>query len=123
MVTLAGQAMVGGVLSLTTMICAQVLVLPQSSVANHVRVIVPLCGHAPPAFESVKVTVGEPSQLSVAVAEPVTTGNVLTVHSNVMFAGQVSTGATLSSTTIVCAQVLELPQASVALQVRVIVLS
>ena len=38
-----------------------------------------------------------------------------------MLAGQVSTGAVLSSINIVCVQLLELPQSSVAVQVRVIV--
>ena len=41
----------------------------------------------------------------------------------VMLAGQVMTGAVLSSTKIVCRHVLELPQSSVASQVRLIVLS
>ena len=75
----------------------------------------------PAIVTSAEMTVGDPSQLSVAVAEPVFAGNVLAAQSIVMFAGQVSVGATLSSTNIVCTQVLELPQASVAVQVRVMV--
>jgi hypothetical protein len=70
--------------------------------------------------------VGVPSQLSDAVATPravLTFGSVLAVHWIVMFAGQVIEGATLSSTTMTCVHVLELPQSSVASQVRVIVRS
>jgi len=81
------------------------------------------CGHAPPTVTSLEVIVGVPSQLSVAVAVPVLAGNVLAEQSIVTFVGQVSTGATLSSTTIVCTQLLELPQSSVATHVRVMVLS
>lgn len=40
-----------------------------------------------------------------------------------MLGGHVIAGATLSSTTMVCIHVLEFPQSSVALHVRVIVLS
>ena len=58
----------------------QVLTFPQSSVADQVRVIVLSCGHAPPAVTSLNVTVGEVSQLSVAVAVPVFAGAVLAVH-------------------------------------------
>ena len=113
--------MAGAKLSSTTIVWIQLLVLPQSSVANQVRVIVSSCGHCPPTVTSVDVTVGAVSQLSDAVAVPVLAGNELAEHSIVTFAGQVITGATLSSTTIVCVQVLVLPQSSVAVQVRVIV--
>lgn len=85
--------------------------------------IVRSCAHTPATVTSVKVTVGVPSQLSVAVAVPVLAGKVLAVHNMVILAGQVMTGATLSSTKIVWLQVLKLPQSSVARQVRVIVLS
>src|ERR1041384_7755520 len=40
-------------------------------------------------------------------------------HSKVRFGAQLSAGGVVSTTVIVCEQVLELPQASVALQVRV----
>ena len=101
MVRLAGQLMTGATLSSIKMICAHVLKFPQSSVALQVRVIVLSCAQAPATVTSVKVTSGVPSQLSVAVAEPVLAGNVLAVHWMVTFAGQVTTGATLSSTKIV----------------------
>ena len=71
----------GGVLSSTKMVCRQVLELPQSSVALHVRLIVYSCGHAPPMVTSVDVIVGVGSQLSVAVAVPLAPpGAVLAVH-------------------------------------------
>ena len=65
--------------------------------------------------------VGVASQLSVAVAVPVVAGKVPPEQSIVMSAGQVMAGATLSSIIMVCVQVLELPQSSVAIQVRVMV--
>ena len=73
---------------------------------------------------SVEVIVGVKSQLSVAVAVPfVPPGAVLAVHSMVRFGGQVITGGVLSSTKMVCRHVLELPQSSVALHVRLMVYS
>ena len=100
-VKLAGQEITGGVLSSTTIVCIQLLELPQSSVATQVRVMVLSCGHAPPAVTSLNVTVGVPSQLSVAVAVPFAAGNVLDPHWIVVLAGQVIVGAVLSSTNIV----------------------
>ena len=79
-VTFCGQVIEGATLSSTTMVWIQVLELPQSSVALHVREIVLSCGQPPPATTSVKVIAGEISQLSVAVADPVLPGAVLAVH-------------------------------------------
>ena len=116
--------MTGGVLSSTKMVCRHVLELPQSSVALQVRLIVYSCGHPPATVTSVDVMVGVRSQLSVAVAVPlVPPGAVLAVHSIVRFGGQVICGGVLSSTKMVCRQVLELPQSSVALHVRLMVYS
>jgi hypothetical protein len=125
-VTLAGQVIVGGTLSSTKMSWVHVLEFPQSSVAVHVRVMADSPVQPPGSVASVKVIVGVPSQLSVAEAMPragLTAGFVLAEHSMVTFAGQVMEGATLSSTTMTCVQLLELPQSSVASQVRVIVRS
>ena len=120
-----GQKVItGGVLSSTKMVCIQLLELPQSSVARHVRVMVYSCGHAPATVTSVDVIVGVASQLSVAVAVPFAPpGAVLAVHWIVKFGGQVITGGVLSSTKMVCRHVLELPQSSVAIHVRVMVYS
>lgn len=70
----------GGVLSSTNMVCTQVLVLPQSSFATQVRVMVLSCGHEPPTVTSLKVKDVVASQLSVAVGVPVFAGKVLAVH-------------------------------------------
>ena len=70
----------GAVLSITTIDCTQVAEFPQSSTAFQVRVMVLACGHDPPTVKSLKVTVGVPSQLSVAVAIPVVAGAVLEEH-------------------------------------------
>lgn len=72
--------MTGGVLSSRNIVWVHVLVLPQSSVATHVRVIVLSCGHVPPTVTSLKVKVRETSQLSVPVGVPVLAGNVLAEH-------------------------------------------
>ena len=58
---------VGGVISCTTIVRLQVAVLPQSSVAVHVRVAVYVPAHEPGVDESVNVTVTVRSQASVAV--------------------------------------------------------
>ena len=102
MVMFAGHVMDGARLSSTKMVCRQLLELPQSSVALHVRLMVYSCGHPPATVTSVEVIVGVTSQLSVAVAVPfVPPGAVLAVHNTVMLAGQVITGGVLSSTKIV----------------------
>lgn len=54
--------------------------LPQSSVAVQVRVIVLSCGHEPATVTSLKLMTRVASQLSVAVAVPVAAGKVLPVH-------------------------------------------
>ena len=117
--------MVGGVLSSMVMTWPQVLLLPQASVAVQVRLMVYSCGQTIEAVvTSLKVTTGAGSQLSVAVAFPVLAGNVLAVHSMVIFAGQsVMTGAVLSSTTMVWTHAAVLPHASTVLKVRVMVYS
>jgi hypothetical protein len=90
-------------------------VFPQSSVAVHVRVI------TSPTWESEYVIAGLTEQLSVAVALPVFDGSVEALQSIDTLAGQVITGSIVSSTVIVCVHSAQLPDASVALYVRVIV--
>src|SRR4030095_8973007 len=70
---------------------------------------------------SLNVMAGVLSQLSVAVALPVFAGNVLAVHSIVIFGGQVMIGAWLSSTEMSWSHELLFPQSSVALQVLVMI--
>ena len=60
----------------------------------------------------------KPLQLSKAVAEPVEPGSVEAAQSTVASGGQVMVGAAVSLTVMVCRQLAELPQASVAIQVR-----
>jgi hypothetical protein len=121
MVTFTGQVISGGVLSSTMIVCTQILLLPQSSVALQVLNMVYSWEHCPvPAVTSLNVIVGVASQRSVAVAVPVLAGSVLAVHSMMRPVGQVMIGGILSSIVIVCVHVLLLPQSSVALQVLVI---
>jgi len=86
--------------------------VPKASVATQVRVIVYSSGHNPAAVTSLKVMVGARVQLSVAVAVPVFSGNVLASHSMDTPAGQVMTGGVTSKVTVAL-QVLEHPFASV----------
>ena len=121
----AGHMITGGVESSTVTVCKHVLVLPQSSVAVHVLKIVYSCSHTPEAtVASLNDTIGTRSQLSVAVAKPVASGNVLSVHSTVMSSGHVKTGAVLSSTVMICTHAgLTLPHASVDIHVLEVVYS
>ena len=113
--------MAGATLSSTTIVCTQVPTLPQSSVADHVRVIVLSCGQIPPTVISLKVIPTTGSQLSVAVAVPVLAGNVLAVHRIVTLPGQVTIGATLSTTVIVWVHVCTFPALSVTVNTLVII--
>src|SRR6266581_3015628 len=115
-----GQVMTGGVVSRTVMVWMQLLLMPQASVAVQVRAMTLV----PPQLlvtESLKLMLTEP-QPSRAVATPVKLVLVSAGHSSTTFVGQVMTGGVVSSTEIVCAQLLLLPQASVAVQVRVMTL-
>jgi len=60
---------------------------------------------------------GAGSQISIAVAKPVVSGSVDSVQKAVTSAGQVITGAAVSSITIVALQVDVLPQSSDAVHV------
>src|SRR6187431_836095 len=75
-VIFGGQLMVGTWLSSSMIVCSQVLVLPQTSIAIHVLMIVISCGQDPPTITSLYVTVGAVSQLSVALALPVSAGSL-----------------------------------------------
>ena len=73
--------------------------MPQSSVAVHVRVIVPVSPHAAKKLsEEVIVT---PPHVSEPVAVPVAPGSVLIPHSTVTSAGQVTDGGIVSTTVII----------------------
>src|SRR5437667_8082406 len=110
--------MLGGVESITRIIWTQLVLLSQASVAVQVRVMT-FVWPQPFVTRSVYLTATEP-QPSWAVAVPVTFVPVSAPHSRVALAGQVSLGGTVSLMRIVNDQVLLLPQASCASQVRVI---
>ena len=65
--------------------------------------------------------VDDPPQLSVEVTLAGLGVGTWLLHVTVIPAGQVNVGAVLSNTEMVCAHVAELPHASVALYVRVMV--
>src|SRR6187551_2155817 len=117
-VVCATQVIVGGVISWTTIVPLQVAVLPQSSVAVQVRVVLYVPVHEPGVDASTNVIVTVASQASVAVGG-VKTGKAGQSTGEVC-ATQVIVGAVISWTTIVPLQVAVLPQSSVAVQVRVV---
>ena len=115
----AGQAITGGSLSLTVTVKLHVFVLPLVSVAVQVTVFMPLAKALPLAGVQLAVT---PEQLSVAVAAKFTIrlhwpGAVFVT----IFAGQVTTGASLSLTVTVKLQLVEFPNASVAVQLTAVI--
>src|SRR6185436_5091919 len=111
------EEITGAVLSSTEIVCEAVDELPQASVAVQVRVTEYSLAHVPAVVVLTKVSDGELSHASVAVA---VANEGVAGHSIVLGAGsEAITGAVLSSTEIVCEAVDELPQASVAVQVRV----
>ena len=110
--------MTGGVVSSTVMTCSAVAVLPQSSVAVQVRVIVYPSGHAPAIVASTKVKAGV-AQLSVAVG---VAQFGVAEHSIVEGPGKpLITGGVVSSTVITCDAVAVFPQPSSAVHVLVMV--
>src|SRR6266700_7186303 len=110
--------MTGGTVSLKVMVCTQLAVFPQPSVAVHVRKIVPLPVQSLLTWASTKLMLAMPLHASVAVAKPVLFVVGATVHSRMELVGQVMIGGVVSLKVIVCRQRLRLPQASRALQVR-----
>lgn len=122
-VILAGQEIIGGVVSVTLIDWSQLAELPEQSVAVQVRVIRLSPVHEFPVTTSENVIIGFASQTSVAVAEPVTEGSEGSPHSTDAFAGQLMGGGVVSVTFIVWSQLEELPEQSVAVQVRIMALS
>src|SRR5437899_242465 len=107
------NVIVGGSLSTTVTVCVQLDWLQEASVAVQVMVVVPFGYSAIRGWLSLRVPlmVGLMSQLSVAVAVPVTTnaaqmpGSVLVV----MLDGQVIVGGVVSLTVNVTSFVVVLP--------------
>ncbi len=109
--------MVGGVLSVTLIVCDLLEELPQESVAVQVLVTLYFCGQFPGVVTSTKVKDGLLSHTSVAVGL-LNTG----VAGHEIVDAPLTpliTGAVMSCTSIVCEAVELFPQASVAVQVRV----
>jgi hypothetical protein len=111
-----GQVITGGVSSVTEMVRLHVDELPQSSVAVQVRVKENSWGQLPGVVIVENVGTTLLSQASEAEALP-KLGEA--GHSTLDTVGQVITGGVLSVTEMVRLQVDELPQSSVAVQVRV----
>ncbi len=116
--TVAGQLIVGSILSVTVTVCVQVAVLPELSVTVQVTVVSPI-GKTPGASLVVLAT----AQLSEVVGVPKAT--LLAVHkpaSTLTFtvAGQLIVGSILSVTVTVCVQVAVFPELSVTVQVTVV---
>jgi hypothetical protein len=115
----AGQLRIAAVVSTTVMVWTQLRRLLQESVAVQVRVITPLLAQAATKVSENAITTGP--QPDVPVAMPVASGLVELPHSTVTSAGQVMLRAVGSTKAMLCTQLIELPQASVAVQVRVTV--
>src|SRR5687768_14702336 len=97
-VTFAGHSMVGASSSRTRIVCEQLAVFPQASVATYVRVIRKSFGQATLIVTSTDVTVTPPPQLSlVTTAAGVATGTKA-AHDTVILAGHVIVGGAVSCT-------------------------
>src|SRR5690349_18239581 len=120
MVTLAGALTTGGVVSRTVIVCTELVLFPFESVAVQRRETT-LVPPQPLLTVSLQVIVTE-LQASVAVATPVLLVDVSLGHSSTRSVGTSNEGGLVSRTVICCTQVLLLPQASVAVQVRLITL-
>jgi hypothetical protein len=120
-VTGAGHDMFGGIVSCTVITCVQVVELPHASVARYVRVIVItqpfVCALSPTCV------LDTTPQLSEADTAFVSAAGTSATHCTVTGEGHVMLGGIESWTVMVCVQVVELPHASVARYVRVIVMT
>src|SRR5436309_1080361 len=118
----AGQVMIGGVVSLTVIVWVQVALLPHTSVALYVRVMVNWLKQLLALITSLtQLTVTVPAQLSLAVTRLVLGAGTSRAHGTFTGAGQVMIGGVVSLTVIAWVQVALLPHTSVALYVRVMV--
>jgi hypothetical protein len=123
-VVAAGAVTVGGVLSVTVIVCVHDAELFEPSVTFQVMVVVPFGYGAFNAWPSLRVPLTVTTeQLSVAVGVP---GSMFAEHAPgsvdlVIFAGQVIVGSSLSVTVTVCVHDDWLFASSVAVQVMVVV--
>ena len=115
------DANLGASVSFVEIVCVFTLVLPQLSIAVHVRFIV---NPQAPLFDVVSANLISTflSQLSVAVTTPVAGTVGVVPHAAVTSAGTpAKVGAFVSFTVTVCTPVDLLPHLSVAVHVRLIV--
>ena len=98
-ISLAGTVTAGAVVSCTVTVKLSVPVLPASSVAEQMTVVVPSAKVEPEAGSQVVVT--EPSTASLAEAVKVAVAPAAEVASLVMLPGTVTAGAVVSSTVTV----------------------
>src|SRR5437867_2001529 len=117
----AGHVIAGNVVSLKVIVCRQVALLPQASVAVQARRIMPLPVQLVLSNASTKLILITPLHVSVAKARPVLPVVGSVVHSMVMSAGQVMIGRAVSWKRMACTHVALLPQPSVAVQARRII--
>src|SRR5712692_287836 len=116
---LAGRLRVGAVLSSTTTVAVAVPLLPATSAAEQVMVVLPTAKVVPEA--GTQIGVGEPDTASVAVAVKVTTAPVGPVASTGPGGTlMVTTGGVVSITVTVKLAFAALPCVSVAVQATVV---
>src|SRR6266849_1747079 len=109
--------MIGAMVSTWAIVCLQVLVLPQGSVASQVRVATKVLPQ--PRFVTVLKIVIATGPQPLVPEVGLSKVKLPALHSLVLLEKQVMIGAMVSTWAIVCLQVLVLPQGSVASQVRV----
>jgi len=107
----AGHVIEGAMLSLTVMVCVQVVVLLHESAAWYVLVMI--LGQLPLQTSLTKVTVGVP-QLSEEITCVISGAGTSVMQATVILFRQVIVGAMLSLTVMVCVHVVVLPQESAA---------
>jgi hypothetical protein len=109
------QNITGGTVSTMVIVCVQLAVLLQQSRAVHVAVMTSRQGGLLLVVRLASETVTLAQQASVAV------GGVsvqVDPQGRLRFVAQVMTGGTVSTTWMICVQLVELPQQSVITQVR-----
>src|SRR6185436_17183079 len=118
-VLFGAQFTTGTVVSTTVTTCVQVRRLVQESKISQVRVAMePQAPVRLVTVVSARIVTLVPRQLSKAVG----TSKLHTLpHSTVLFVAQVTTGGAVSTTLMVCTQVLRLPHGSNSSHVRVVV--
>src|SRR6266571_3550497 len=117
-VLFATQLMVGGVWSSTVTVWLHSAVLPQASVARHVRVVSKVLPQWPAVLVTVlRMVMVTAPQVSLAVGA---SKSQVLLHSTVLLGTQVMVGLVVSTTVTFWLQSAVLPQASVARHVRVV---